>query len=119
MEPEIMNCCGQARRIVKKGKNIAKGTMAHMVGIKYEFTDGRIRVCRGCEYNTWMKKIEYAAWLFRHGIEVLTNFDDLTKLPMLPKQNTGNTIYCRLCKCEIPKKARVKDEKCPKDKWDK
>ena len=29
------------------------------------------------------------------------------------------TLWCSLCKCFIPAKARVKDEKCPIDKWDK
>jgi len=27
------------------------------------------------------------------------------------------TLWCSICKCFIPAKARVKDEKCPKGKW--
>jgi hypothetical protein len=26
-------------------------------------------------------------------------------------------LWCSVCKCFIPAKARVKDEKCPKGKW--
>jgi hypothetical protein len=78
-----MSCCGKTKKIVGKARNIAKGTVAHVLGIKYEFTDGRIRICRGCPDNYWIAK----------------------------------TIWCSICKCHIPKKARVKDEKCPKDKW--
>jgi len=29
----------------------------------------------------------------------------------------GRSLWCRLCKCYIPAKARVEDEKCPLDKW--
>ncbi len=73
-----MTCCGKA-------KNIAKGWTAAALGIKYEFTDGRIRICRKCDKNYWI----------------------------------GRAIFCSICKCPIPMKARVKDEKCPLDKWDK
>ncbi len=30
----------------------------------------------------------------------------------------AKTIWCSICKCNIPAKARVKNEKCPNDKWD-
>ena len=109
-----MTCCGKTRQ---KVKNIAKGYTALITGKHYEFADVRIAVCRECEFNTWMTEIEYAKWLFKNGIKVLTNFTDLTKLPMLPKQNTGRTIWCRLCKCNVPSKANVTDEECPLNKW--
>jgi len=75
-----MSCCGKTKQ---KIKNIAKGYTALATDKKYEFTDGRIKVCRECEYNYWIKK----------------------------------TLWCKICKCFIPAKARVKDEKCPKDNW--
>jgi hypothetical protein len=112
-----MTCCGKGKQVLNKGKNIAKGFTASALGIAYEFSSVRVSICRSCEYNTWMKQSEYALWLIKHGIDVLKNFDDLTKLPLLPKQATGRTIYCRLCKCCIPKKADVEDERCPKNKW--
>ncbi|MFQ5769758.1 MAG: hypothetical protein ACE5HX_04425 [bacterium] len=27
------------------------------------------------------------------------------------------SLWCSICKCYIPAKARVKEEKCPKNKW--
>ena len=29
----------------------------------------------------------------------------------------GKTLWCSICKCYIPAKARVEEEKCPKDYW--
>jgi len=78
-------CCGKAKKIISKAGAIAKGYTALATGKKYEFTDGRIRTCRKCEDNYWIKK----------------------------------ALWCSLCKCYIPAKARVETEKCPKDKWDK
>ena len=80
-----MSCCGKAKKILKKGKNIVKGNVALARGIKYEFTDGRVRICQKCDYNYWI----------------------------------GKTLWCSICKCLVPAKARVEDEKCPKDKWSK
>ena len=80
-----MTCCGKTKQIAGKAKNIVKGFTALAIGKKYEFTDGRIAVCRKCDDNYWI----------------------------------GKSIWCSICKCNIPAKARVKDEKCPKDKWDK
>ena len=31
----------------------------------------------------------------------------------------GKTLWCKICKCYVPAKARVEDEKCPKDFWSK
>jgi hypothetical protein len=76
-----MTCCGKAK--LNKAKNIVKGFTALATGKKYEFTDGRIAMCRSCESNYWISK----------------------------------KIFCSICKCYIPAKARVKDEKCPLDKW--
>ena len=80
-----MTCCGKAKRVINKAGNIVKGYTALATGKKYEFTDGRIRVCRKCEDNYWI----------------------------------GRVIFCSICKCPIPAKARVENEKCPKGKWDK
>ena len=77
-----MSCCGKA---VKKVGNIIKGNAALVMGKKYVYTDGRVRICQKCEKNYWI----------------------------------GRTLWCSICKCFIPAKARVEDEKCPLDKWDK
>jgi hypothetical protein len=80
-----MTCCGKAKKIANKGKNIIKGFTALAMGKKYEFTAGRLSVCRVCPDNYWIAK----------------------------------TLWCKICKCNLEAKARVEDEKCPKDKWDK
>jgi len=76
-----MTCCGKAK--LNTAKNITKGFTALALGKKYEFTDGRIRVCRKCDKNYWV----------------------------------GKAIFCSICKCFIPAKARVESEKCPLNKW--
>ncbi|MCK4959193.1 MAG: hypothetical protein KAT00_07325 [Planctomycetes bacterium] len=112
-----MGCCGGK---VKTAKNIATGFVNLSRGKKYEFTDDRIRECHKCDDCTWLTKLEYAEWLAKHGIDVLKNFDDLTALPPLPKKEyrKGAGLYCRLCKCFIPAKARNKEKKCPLNRWE-
>jgi len=79
-----MGCCGQKIKApAKKVKHIVQGYTALMAGVKYEFTDSRIRICQKCPQNYWLKK----------------------------------TLWCSICKCFIPAKARVKEEKCPIGKW--
>jgi len=29
----------------------------------------------------------------------------------------GRTLWCSICKCFVPAKARVESEKCPEGKW--
>ena len=79
-----MTCCGKTKQAIQTGKNIVKGYTSLATGKKYKHTDARIRTCRTCEHNYWIKR----------------------------------TLWCSICKCYIPAKARVKDEKCPKSKWD-
>lgn len=76
-----MACC--PKNAVQKGINIVKGFTALATGIKYEFTDDRVRECQKCEKNYWV----------------------------------GRRLFCSICKCFIPAKARVENEKCPLDKW--
>jgi hypothetical protein len=71
-----MGCCGKAKQIVEGYSNLARG-------VKYEFTDSRVRTCQNCERNYWIAK----------------------------------TLWCSICKCFIPAKARVADAKCPEGKW--
>jgi hypothetical protein len=78
-----MPCCGKAKSVLSKGKAIAKGYTNLTLGVKYEFTDNRVRVCQKCEKNYWIKKM----------------------------------LWCSICKCYIPAKARVENEKCPIEKW--
>ena len=86
-----MACCGKT---IKKVGDIATGYTRYATGIKYEFTDGRIRTCHKCDEQTWMSKAEYALWLTKNGIEVLKNFTELEKLPKIPKNPTTTTREC-------------------------
>jgi len=79
-----MGCCGKT---IRKAKNIVRGNVALMMGMKYEFTDGRIGICQQCA-----KDKTGGYWI-------------------------GKTLWCSICKCYIPAKTRVKEEKCPKGKW--
>lgn len=45
-----MSCCGPVKHIIK-------GFTALALGLKYEFTDARIRECRKCEENYWIGRI--------------------------------------------------------------
>jgi len=117
-----MGCCGKTKSVLKKGKHIAIGYTNLARGKKYEFTDSRVRLCQLCDDNTWLTLKEYANWLKQHGIEVLTNFTQLEKLSPLPKHSLDNkrrNLFCRLCKCFIPAKAKVENEKCLLNKWEK
>ena len=113
-----MTCCGKT---IRKAKNIVVGYTNLVRGKKYEFTDGRIRKCQGCDEQTWMSKTEYAMWLLQNGIGVFRNFTELEKLPKLPKyeQTPGRrNLYCRICKCFVPAAARDKKKKCVLGKWE-
>jgi hypothetical protein len=75
-----MGCCGKT---IRTAKNIAEGYTNLARGKKFEFTDGRVRVCQKCEFNYWL----------------------------------GKKLFCSICKCFVPAKARVKDNTCPKGLW--
>ena len=67
-----------------------------------------------------MTMAEYVAWLKDNGFEAIKNFTNLEKLPPLPKYELDDkrrNLFCRLCKCYVPAKARVAYKRCPLDKW--
>ena len=114
-----MTCCGKT---IRKVGSIAVGYANLARGKKYEFTDDRIRSCHNCDEQTWMSAAEYTAWLLANGIKVVMNFNQLENLPPLPKYEQSprrRNLYCRLCKCFIPAKARIESEKCSLGEWEK
>jgi len=121
-----MGCCGgnAVKQVTQMAVSYAK-LATDRIGLteEYEFTDGRIRKCQQCDENTWMTKLEYGQWLKDNGIEILENFTQLEVLPKLPKYELDNkrrNLFCRICKCFVPAKARVPDSECPLpqgDKW--
>lgn len=80
----MMSCCGKAKSVAGKVKNVTLGVTRYITGKKYEFTDNRIRTCQKCEKNYWIKR----------------------------------TLWCSICKCFVPAKARVESEHCPLKKWE-
>lgn len=82
-----MGCCDKNKSavvsIATKAKHIVQGNVRALLGVKYEFTDDRIRVCQAC-------KLRY---------EIV------------------RSLWCSICKCFVPAKARVEAEDCPKGKW--
>jgi len=83
-----MTCCG--KKLVQKATNIVKGnTMlaAYSVGL--------------------LPKEKYEYWRQRR---------DVCKACEKNKW-IGNKLFCSICKCFVPAKAMVKNEKCPLDKW--
>ena len=106
-----MSCCG---------KNIIKGYLNLALNKKSPSTDKRIRTCQNCTENTWWNFTDYSSYVIKHFGEYVTHLDRLEELPPLPrhgKSKENRKLFCSICKCFIPAKARVADEKCPKDKW--
>ena len=119
----VMGCCGDN---IKKGISIVEGYVLYNYDVlfrlprpKYEFADGRIRVCQKCDKQTWMSKREYMAWLKDNARDVIKKLDQLEILPELPKYGAehGKNLFCMVCKCFVPAKAYTKEEKCPLNKW--
>ena len=129
-----MGCCDDKLKktvgIASKAVSIVKGNaelLSNTLKSKLFFlqpdangqAEIRKQICRDCDESTWLTAGEYMLWLKDHGFEVIQNLDDLTVLEKLPKSEYGQSkkLFCRLCKCWLPAKAAVKDEKCPLDKW--
>ena len=114
-----MGCCGKTtilRQMASGYKNLM--FPAHS-NIPAEEATRRIAVCKDCQDSTYLSKTEYAAWLVSNGMDILVHLEDLSRLPPLEKHpfTPGRSLFCRLCKCWIPAKARADGAACPKDQW--
>lgn len=117
-----MTCCGKTKKLINIGKGYVNYTLDRLFDLpkeKKELAERKIKRCQLCPYHTWLKKSEYLKYLKELGIEVIKNFDQLEKLPPLPKKKNhlGTRLFCTICKCWIPAKAYSEDETCPKDLW--
>jgi len=117
-----MGCCGKnISRILNTGVNIGTGYANLAIGRKPTGTDAKIRACWNCPENTWLTMAEYVGWYKRNGIDLIKNALDFEKTPPLPKFERGrgrNNLFCRLCKCYVPAKARVAGERCRLGRWE-
>jgi len=115
-----MSCCGTISNIIEGYVVYGLDKIFSMPAEKYEFAHGRIRICHGCEKQTWLTGMEYLKWLKDNGVEFIKNLDQLEKLPELPggERGPGKKLFCKVCKCFVPAAAYVPDKKCPLNKWD-
>lgn len=123
-----MSCCGgKLRKALDKAGNIVEGYALSFIddlfGLpaeKCEQANNRRKICQQCEFSTWFTKMEYARWLWSNKVKVVKNLDGLAELEPLEIKpySTGKKLCCSICKCFVPKKARVKEERCPKGKWE-
>lgn len=85
-----MSCTNCNKSPLQTGINIIKGV--YNTVIKTPETealhDKRIPICNSCEFTK----------------------------PLIKMKDT-QYYYCSFCTCSCSQKVRVKDEKCPKDKW--
>ena len=118
-----MSCCGKTTQALA---SVAAGYSMFIVddlfrlpGERSSQANIRLATCRLCGSATWLTLADYAAFLAKHKIEVVKNIADLSVLPPLNKKDyqPGAKLFCRICKCWLPAKAYVKNEKCPLNKW--
>jgi hypothetical protein len=136
-----MGCCGKIKDAMEtinvggKGRavlNITRGNISYFIEklfnvndfkllelLKCADTDRRLEICHKCEKKTWLTRQNFEIFLRRHWKEVLKNFEDLSKLPELPKEEyeKNKYLFCMLCKCPLSRKTRIKSEKCELGKW--
>ncbi len=118
-----MGCCGDKLKAIKTISQAHAQFVYEKVfrvsGKKYEWTDDRIRACHKCGKQTWMTRMEYIAWICSNAKDILRHIDDLSILPELPKLESRpkTKLFCMICKCWIPGKARVKENTCPENLW--
>lgn len=85
-----MGCCGKAKKGILKVKNIVHGLGSHAVE---KITNIQIAKCKSTAARVRIcQKCEHNKWI-------------------------GKTLWCSICNCFVPGKARVESEVCPKDLW--
>ena len=118
-----MSCCGKAKNIVAGYTNLAVEKVTHTPVIGTELLQTRSQQCHkppnGCEKLTWYKMRDAIPYIRQQRMAILTHFDKLEELPELEKKEKqpGTMPLCMVCKCFLPAKIRVENEKCPLGKW--
>jgi hypothetical protein len=84
---------------------------------QFAYHSVRLRACRGCEHHTYLTERQFLDWINEHGglTKFIAEIDTLDQWPPLPieQEQPGAKLFCSLCKCWLPAKAYVKNEKCP------
>ena len=125
-----MSCCGEKIKTVADAGRTVTAAIRGNAGYLFERvfglavggspdTDRRTRICQQCEKSTWLTKKEYIGFVANNLTGVAANLDDLSRLPELPKETNGKgrNLFCMICKCFVPAKARLQEEHCPLVKW--
>jgi hypothetical protein len=117
----MMSCCNKTMKNIVNGMFLASiSKLMHLPNTTSKWSIARLTQCQNCTESTWISISQYIWFLNNNGIvNVIKNLDDLSALPPIPKQNykPGAKLFCSICKCWIPAKVRVQDEKCPLNKW--
>ncbi len=92
-------------------KNIIKGfgrLVWHRItkGKPEQFIIERAEICNKCEHRTFLNVMEW-------GIGIVKDKD----LPVNHEPGEWDALWCSVCRCFLEAKIRVKEEKCPKNKW--
>lgn len=106
-----MSCCGKTKKLKSIVQGYARGQTPESCR--------RIKVCHTCDNKTWLSKKDIWEYFKTQKLDVIKKLDELEQLPKLPKKEKSKTnrfLFCRICKCYIPAKAKS-DEKCPLNKW--
>jgi len=100
------SCCGKYHRILKGfGRLISD----EILGNKPEkWVIKRSEVCAECEHRTFLNILKWAEGFI---------FDKDEDLPVNHEPGRFDKLWCSKCKCCIEAKIRVKEERCPSDKW--
>ena len=116
-----MGCCGSS---LNKVASIAQANLLSAMdslGVlpkrKSRMANTRLAGCRRCQDSTWLTWHEFWTWVDDNGgkVKFFEDIADLTAWPLLPrnKYQMGRKLFCRICKCWVPKKAYLDDEQCP------
>jgi len=105
-KPDKKPCssCGKVKNIVK---GLSRLVWSRIAGEKPDDqVIARSEVCSSCEHRTFLSAGEWA-------IGAVQSKD----LPINHEPGDWDALWCSKCKCCIEAKIRVKDEKCPLDRW--
>ncbi len=88
-----MTCCGKSKIVIQKGLHIAQAYTSLAV-----------------EKVTGKEVLKYGRTDERIAICRVCKFKNW--------KNNNKRLWCKLCGCFVPAKARIEKEKCPKGFWE-
>jgi hypothetical protein len=88
-----MSCCGKVKKVIEKSLHIAQA----YTSLAVENISGKevMKYERTEERIEICRKCEFKNW-----------------------KNNNRSLWCKLCGCYVPGKARIENENCPKGLWE-